>query len=336
MEAIQGRSEATVAPAPIDTPATYRGALPCADCAAIDWQLDLVDDETFHLTRIYRGEPGEPLVDIGRWATAPEAVGQTLLLHGDDGPPWRFLIDGAALHLLAQDGSVVESKLNYTLQRAAVYKPLEPSLRLRGMYRYFADAGRFRECLTGRSMPVATVAGNRALESAYLAAASEPGREVAVELRGQLALRSPMEGPGPVWTLIPERFIAIFPGESCGTPLAAASLKNTYWRLTRIAAGAAERYDGQRVAHLVFREDGAVSGSDGCNSLNGQFRTAGEGGLDLTHMASTRMACAHGMEQALHFTQALQNVAAYRIEGSHLELLDAAHNTVLRFEAVAL
>ena len=263
-------------------------------------------------------------------------MGQTLLLHRGDGPPLRFLIDGATLQLLAQDGSVIESKLNYTLQRAAAYKPLEPSLRLRGMYRYLADAGRFRECLTGRSMPVAMVADNRALESAYLAAVSEPGVEMAVALQGQLALRPPMEGPGLIWTVIPEHFIAVFPGESCGTPLAAASLKNTYWRLTRIAADAAERYAGQREAHLVFRADGTVSGSDGCNSLSGQFRTGGEGELDLTDMAATRMACAHGMEQALNFTQTLQQVIAYRIEGSHLELLDAANKTLLRFEAVAL
>ena len=42
--------------------------------------------------------------------------------------------------------------------------------------------------------------------------------------------------------------------------------------------------------HLVFAEDGAVSGSDGCNRLMGQW-TVEDGVITFSQMASTMMYC---------------------------------------------
>jgi heat shock protein HslJ len=53
-------------------------------------------------------------------------------------------------------------------------------------------------------------------------------------------------------------------------------------------------------------------------------------------MVSTMMACPTGMEQEQQFLQSMNQVARYRISGSHLELLDAAGAVLARFEAVAL
>ena len=74
--------------------------------------------------------------------------------------------------------------------------PLEPRLAMRGMYKYFADSGRFTECLTRKNLPVAMEQDNAALESAYSKARRQPGEELLVNLEGRVALRPRMEGQG--------------------------------------------------------------------------------------------------------------------------------------------
>src|SRR4051812_45732315 len=37
-------------------PATFKGDLPCADCTAIQYQLDLFADRTYDLSMIHRGK----------------------------------------------------------------------------------------------------------------------------------------------------------------------------------------------------------------------------------------------------------------------------------------
>ncbi|MBE0577141.1 MAG: hypothetical protein IH613_14750 [Desulfuromonadales bacterium] len=89
---------------------------------------------------------------------------------------------------------------------------------IRGMYRYLADAAIFTDCKTGKSYPVAMEGDNRTLEGAYLATRNQPGESLLVTLEGRIVERMPMEGPGPVATLLPEKFLNISPGESCDVP----------------------------------------------------------------------------------------------------------------------
>ncbi|HAV74748.1 MULTISPECIES: hypothetical protein [unclassified Limnobacter] len=61
------------------------------------------------------------------------------------------------------------STLNYSLNRTATGDV--PDLKLfplTGLYRYFADAGRFIECASGLNLPVVTMGDNAKLENAYL------------------------------------------------------------------------------------------------------------------------------------------------------------------------
>jgi uncharacterized lipoprotein NlpE involved in copper resistance len=101
------------------------------------------------------------------------------------------------------------------LRRAAKLEPLEPRLRLRGRYRYMADAGIFTECVTGRRLPVAEAEDNAALQAAYGKARGQPGDELLVQLEGRIALRPKLEGSGTVPTLVVERFLRLRPGERC-------------------------------------------------------------------------------------------------------------------------
>jgi copper homeostasis protein (lipoprotein) len=112
-----------------------------------------------------------------------------------------------------------------------------------------------------------------------------------------------------------------------------AELINTSWRLTRLQAQPAQRFDNQREPQIVLSVDNRVTGSDGCNRVTGSYRRT-NADLNFSQLASTRMSCMFGMEQAGRFTAALGNVARYRITGRHLELLDASGALQLRFEAV--
>ncbi|NMT63128.1 META domain-containing protein [Marinobacter orientalis] len=315
-------------------PATFSGTLPCADCPGIDLHLNLLADGVYLLRETYQDRDGGPFFDIGRYLYSSD--GREVTLYGGREAPRRFEIAAPdRLRLLDRDGQRIESRLNYSLTREPEFQELEPRLLLGGKYRYLADAGIFRECLTGLEMPVAAEADNRALEEAYLAAREKPGEEVMVSLEGQLAQRMPMEGPGPVRTLVPERFIGVWPEQSCPSPIQRATLENTYWRLTLLGSEGVQRVPNQREPHLVFRENGRVTGSDGCNVLTGAYQTDGPA-MDLSRLATTRKACLEGMEQADQFRDMLEEVRAYRIIGQHLEMLDDSGDLKLRYEVVAL
>lgn len=98
------------------TPAAFAGALPCADCEAIDHALELFPDGSYRLELSYRGKGGRPFVQLGRWEES--ADGATLGLLGQE--PRRFAIEGTdALRLLDRSGAPIVSGLNYTLVRVA-------------------------------------------------------------------------------------------------------------------------------------------------------------------------------------------------------------------------
>ena len=215
-------------------PATFAGELPCADCPGIRYQLDLLQDGAFFLRRVYLGrEPDHVFDDIGSFAIA--SGGRTLVLMGGREAPIRFAVrDQDTLALLDLEGREIVSELNYDLTRQATLPPLEPRLAMRGMYQYFADAGRFTECLSRMNLPVAQERDNAALERAYGEARRQPGEELLVTLDGQIALRPKMEGEGLELALVPHRFIGVWPGETCGARFDTAPLENSYWKLTRL------------------------------------------------------------------------------------------------------
>lgn len=131
-------------------------------------------------------------------------------------------IDGShALRKLDLEGKEIASVLNYTLTRDTDFTQIEPRQILRGMYRYYADAGIFTECLSGQRWPVAQTADNLALERAYQQARSQPGVELMVSLEGSVEMRPGMEGDRLQLTLVPQRFIGVSPGETCGERFAA-------------------------------------------------------------------------------------------------------------------
>jgi len=212
---------------------------------------------------------------------------------------------------------------------------IEPRRMLTGMFVYMADAALITLCADGARLPVAMEADYKALEAAYLKERPQPGQALLVSLEGRIAPRPSMEDNQPPRpSLVVERFINIWPRETCGNPLVDSPLRGTYWKLVRLNDAPVRVTEKQREPHLIFADDESrVSGSGGCNRVTGGFELDGDK-LRLRRMAGTMMACVDGMEQEQRFLRSLEKVERYRISGSHLEMLDGAGAAIARFEAV--
>jgi copper homeostasis protein (lipoprotein) len=202
------------------------------------------------------------------------------------------------------------------------------------MFIYMADAPSLRECQSGQRWPVSMEAAYKALETAYLNA-HRPAEELLVSVEGQVTMRPHADGGHPVPTLIVERFLGIWPGETCGDPFAVTPLENTLWKLTRLGDQPVVVGAGQREPDLVFRSKEALAtGFSGCNQFTGGYKLNG-GEISFGAIAGTRMACPAGMEIEDAFLKALGQVRSWEILGQHLELYDSAGNMLARFEARA-
>jgi len=221
--ALVNRTEITQGSASLGTlPASFIGDLPCADCPGIRYQVNLFPDQVFFSQMIYQERPGT-FDEMGTWETS--AGGKILRLRSSQAQVVNFSIgEMGTLRRLDSEEHPIESSLKYELHRSEKLVSIEPGLKLRGMYRYMADAGIFRECSTGKSWPVAQERENATLETAYLEARRVPGEELLVTVIGQLASRPRMEGKGTQLALIVEQFLKLHPGETCGGPFATVSL----------------------------------------------------------------------------------------------------------------
>ncbi|MGB6193952.1 MAG: META domain-containing protein, partial [Terracidiphilus sp.] len=95
--------------------------LPCADCAGIDYQLNLRPDHTFASRMVYEGRNAS-FGDSGSWGMD----GAMLVLKGKHGGTERYAIrDADTLRQLDANGNAIQSKLNYDLKRAPSFMPLQ-------------------------------------------------------------------------------------------------------------------------------------------------------------------------------------------------------------------
>lgn len=314
-------------------PATFTGDLPCADCPGIRHQLELFPDTTFFLRMEYLGKGDSAKTDdIGMWAVSTKR--DTLVLFGNAAAPVKLAIRGAnTLRKLSPQGAAIQSSLNYDLPRTTSAQPLEPRLRMRGMYMYMADAGRFTECLTRRNWPVAQEGDNAALEAAYSKARRRAADTLLVDVEAQVEMRPKMEGQGPEQSLVVERFGGVWPGESCGSRTSTEPLENTYWKLTRLGTTPINITSGTRELHLILQPSShRVNGFSGCNRLTGGYTLDGNR-LTFSQTAGTLMACPNGMDTERVFLDALRQVRTAKVTRQHLEVFDASGKFLARFEA---
>jgi uncharacterized lipoprotein YbaY/heat shock protein HslJ len=203
---------------------------------------------------------------------------------------------------------------------------------LEGMFQYFADAPRFRDCRTGRSYPVEMSGQYIELERAYLNSGIEPGKELKVTLLGRYLERPGVEENTNQIMLIVEAFREISETQDCAPP-ALAELINTYWKLVSLNGAVIKPVADQKEAHMTLQaQDNRLLGFGGCNRFFGSYVHDGEN-LSFSGMGSTMMACPEGMETEQAFLLALGKTNRAVISGEFLELFQDQRK-LARFEAV--
>ena len=167
---------------------------------------------------------------------------------------------------------------------------------------------------------------------------SVPGGRLYVTFAGTVTDRPGMEqGSGNVRTVVANSFIDAWPNQNCERSRTDASLKNTYWRITRIDEQPVNTESGQREPHLLLRDvDGRQSyiATAGCNQLLGNYTVTGEG-IAFGPGASTKMACLpplDALERRLMDT--LARTRKWQIHANTLQFRDEAGTTTALFEAV--
>lgn len=314
-------------------PASFEGLLPCADCEAVRWRLELLEDGAFMLRQTWLGKQPEQAQDqLGRWQIDEDRG--VLRLLGTDEAGLAFRIhDRRKLLKLDQAGHPIVSLHNYTLERQGLFQPFEARLEVSGMYRYQADSGQITLCASGQSLPVAQEADNARLEAAYAKAVKQAGEPVLVRLTGRIALRSGPDGRGPQLSLVPEQFRTVLRQRSCAERQAQQALRDTRWVLVQLGDKLIPRVMGEREAFLQMAARGErLSASGGCNRLMGSYVLKGDS-LRFGQLAGTMMACSKGMEREQAFIQALEQVRGWRLTEHGLELLDEAGQPLARLQA---
>lgn len=329
------QTDALPAPDPVGALAEratlFEGTLPCADCAGIRYQLLLRPDSVYFLRRSYLAAAVFNHDDIGRWHM--DEARRLVRLRGgrDEGESFR-LVHSDTLRLLDTGEADIASDLNYSLVRREESALFEPTLPMRGMFSYMADAPLFRECSSELRLPVAMEAEYPLLERGYLESASEPGSLLLAEIVGKISSRPATDREGYEDVLVVERFAGVWPGESCGAQGAEASLENTFWGLVRMGSSQVRLAPDQREVHIRFLPDrNVVQGFAGCNTFSGSFKWK-EDRLTFGTLGSSRMACPY-LDMETTFFSELARVSHFRIAGDHLELMDASGQALLRFEA---
>jgi copper homeostasis protein (lipoprotein) len=312
-------------------PATFTGLLPCADCVGIRYQINLLPGGAYMQRMTYRREShDDSFYELGAWSLLSD--GRTLMLEGGrEGSAFWAVTATGALRKLDREANPIDSDLPYTLSRRSAVDPMEPRVQLRGMFRYMADAARFRDCRSGLEWPVAMSEDYLALERSYTSRRTTPGAELLVSLDGRIEQRPKREGNGTEPTLMVEKFLRAMPGEKCEARGAQAEIENSRWRPTRIGDRAVTVSENQREPWIVLdSRTKRVSGSGGCNHLSGSYETS-EGALRFGPLVSTQMACP-SLDTETALLAALGKTRRYRVFGRVLELLDGRGGLLVRLE----
>jgi heat shock protein HslJ/uncharacterized lipoprotein NlpE involved in copper resistance len=148
---------------------------------------------------------------------------------------------------------------------------------------------------------------NFAIETGALSLLDEDGEKIAGTLSENYVLRRPVEG---------------------------SILYGIYWQLAELEQDAVEPDEqGRRMPHLIFKQqDYNLTGSTGCNTLNGTFSSAENGSLNIVATSTTRIACPEMLYES-RFLQMLDDVSEFEVENDSLILRDESGKVRARFVA---
>lgn len=265
--------------------------------------------------------------DIGAWTLASDL--RTLALKGARQSPTLFSIANAnTLRRLDTEGQVIESELNYDVQREPTYRPLAPQVPLRGMYAADESGAVFEECTTGLKLRVKG-AGAAPLNEEYSRMRRSDTRPMLLAVEGKIVGADVNED---MQTLAVTAAAKFWPGESCGARGVTHDLEGSRWVLVRLGEQSVVAQEGRPEPYVVLQAaTKQIVGHASCNRLSGGYTITGNT-LQFTEIRTTRMACPE-IETENAFLTALESVAQWQLMDNQLVLLDSQRQPLIQLES---
>ena len=118
-------------------------------------------------------------------------------------------------------------------------------------------------------------------------------------------------------------------GINAGTPEPQQALDKSVWQLTAIEGKALPK---DAAAPTLKFENGRLTGFTGCNRLFASYVATTEGGLTLSALGTTKMACmGAGGDLERSVLAALEQTNLYALPPGQLNLLDTNHKVLLTY-----
>jgi copper homeostasis protein (lipoprotein) len=275
-------------------PSSWRGELPCADCAGIATTITLSPDGTYRRQAAYLGTSGGGdtiLTDIGRWTHAAE--GTRVHLRGSAEAPSHYAVDAdGALRQLDLEGNDIASDLDYRLPAVADPVVIAHPSRLVAAFSYMADAATAVECRSGLVFPVDMSGEYLTVERGYGASGVRPGAPWVVRLKAHLDDRPAMEGDGTTLSLVVDSLLGSNPDDACEALRTQDAVAAHAWRLVALSGpdGPLPMPADNRATFQWDRSEGRFAGNSGCNRYSASGLLRGST-LAAGPAMGTKMAC---------------------------------------------
>ncbi len=305
--------------------AAYAGTLPCADCAGIETTVVLHPDGSYRLREVYIGERAPNVfVSVGRWGYRADSVPRVTLF-ATSGDRWFALGDALTLTTLASDGTPIAGDAPRTLSRVVAPADFDGLARVRGEFRYLANAATLVSCDGGRQFPVSGDSAFIRLQRAFREHSLGTGASVLVDLRGRLVTRAGAGSGTQEETFVVDSFAVLPARAECEASRVRAAIAVGDWQLRALDGDTLPTLERalQPTLRFLIGELGekTLSGHAGCNGFTGRV---GMRGLDLvgTPVAMTRRACADSLAhlRESRYAKALGDGGWFRLDGTELVL----------------
>ena len=152
-------------------------------------------DHTFRIAETYIGEPegSNKFYGSGRWSVSMVNKKPLLTLKTGDGDRY-FAVGDKSVTMVDSRGHAAESKLNYTLTKAAGGDLFKAAALMEGEYSQTEERVVFRDTATGRSYLVAKGGDNADMERAYSDTGTTPGKYLPAMVKGSLVVQHGADG----------------------------------------------------------------------------------------------------------------------------------------------
>lgn len=303
-------------------PAAYAGPLPCADCSGIETTLLLHPDGSYRIRERYVGEDApNDFARIGRWTLRGDSV-PILTLFTDAGARYFALTDPLTLTALDLEARPIAGSAPTTLTRVVAPSVIEGQLRVRGEFRYAADAATLVECVGGRQFAVGGDSAFVRLQRAYREASLGAGASVIVDITGRLDARAGGEAGQRPETVVVDSFAVQGPRAACEASRVRALIAVGDWQLTTLGADTLPELTRELQPTLRFvLSEPTMFGNASCNRFTGRAVLRG---LDLVGapLASTRRLCVDSTanQRESRYLSALSGGGWFRAEGTVIVL----------------